>query len=141
MSTAEVNAASRHEARRTVIAVAIAVALTVAVMVSGAWVFNAVHGPHDRPVSAEAYRVTTNENGGTDITIWVGAILDDAFTFVQVSELTDRVAVAIRERVVNGPTIGVLASYSFTFPLDEPIGSRIVVDVFSGKTLPIRPSP
>jgi hypothetical protein len=109
---------------------AVALIVGIALGFGGTWAMTST--TEDRPVSFGGYDVAHNASGGTELTVSVNTSSSAAFTLVLFAEKSDRVEVTIRERVSRGFSTQDITVYRFTWPLAEPLGSRLVVDASTG---------
>jgi hypothetical protein len=118
---------------RILVVGAVALVVGIALGFGGTWAMTGT--TEDRPVSFGWYDVAHNDSGGTELTVSVATTSYAAFTLVLFAEKSDRVEVTIRERVSRGFSTQDLTLYKFTWPLGEPLGSRLVVDASTGMAI------
>lgn len=100
----------------------------------GAW---ALQPGEDRPVTVDAYEVSQSDFGVTEITVWVTAGSRAIFTMFAVEQKPDRVEISVRVLGRPGAARTLEAvSYRFMWPLNGPLGSRLVVDTSTGDDVP-----
>lgn len=103
----------------------------------GAWLQPALLPGEDRPVTVGAYEVSQSDFGVTEIAVWVTAGSGAIFTLFAVEQKPDRVEISVRVRGRPGaPRTLEAVPYRLTWPLNGPLGSRIVVDTSTGNDVP-----
>lgn len=92
----------------------------------------------DSPATVTSYEVVRNDLGQLEIKVWVTTSSNPHFTLWLVEEKPDRVDVAVRERRPGSAgvrTMDAVLTY-LSWPLNEPLGDRRVVDVHTGNDVP-----